>query len=245
VGALWHYLEAEGVPTTQISLIREHTAAIGPPRALWVPFELGRPLGIPEAPQFQRRVLLSALELLEAPQGPVLEDFPEEAPEASAEADRVAEEWACPVGFASGLDEQSGPDALRSAFEREVAELRPWYDLSVEKRGRTALSHFSPDSAREFLDAFAYGEAAQPPVEGFPLAVALRLAAQDLKAFYFEALTARPGAASPASAAFERWFWKEALAGRVLRAVKERCAGQKDEALRKTGAMLLVPLSQS
>ena len=66
MGALAHYLEAEGVPTTQVSLIREHTETINPPRALWVPFELGRPLGAPEDPGLQRRVLMAALNLLEA-----------------------------------------------------------------------------------------------------------------------------------------------------------------------------------
>jgi len=38
VGALGHYIEREGIPTAQISLIREQTAAIKPSRALWVPF---------------------------------------------------------------------------------------------------------------------------------------------------------------------------------------------------------------
>jgi hypothetical protein len=40
----------------QISLVREHTEKINPPRALWVPFELGRPVGPPDEPAFQRRV---------------------------------------------------------------------------------------------------------------------------------------------------------------------------------------------
>ena len=51
-----------------------------PPRALWVPFELGRPLGVPNAPDFQQRVLLAALELIEADEGPILKDYTEEAP---------------------------------------------------------------------------------------------------------------------------------------------------------------------
>jgi tripartite-type tricarboxylate transporter receptor subunit TctC len=38
VGALGRWFEEEGIPTTQISLVREHTEAIQPPRALWVPF---------------------------------------------------------------------------------------------------------------------------------------------------------------------------------------------------------------
>ena len=85
MGALGHYIEREGVPNAQISLIREQTAAIMPPRALWVPFMLGRPFGAPNAPDFQRKVLRALLSLFERPAGPVIEDFPEEAPESGAQ----------------------------------------------------------------------------------------------------------------------------------------------------------------
>ena len=71
MGALGHYIEREGVPTAQVSLIREQTAAIRPPRALWVPFMLGRPFGAPNAPDFQRKVLRALLALFERPAGPV------------------------------------------------------------------------------------------------------------------------------------------------------------------------------
>jgi hypothetical protein len=36
--------------------VREHTEKIRPPRALWVTFELGRPMGIPGDGPFQRPV---------------------------------------------------------------------------------------------------------------------------------------------------------------------------------------------
>ena len=62
MGGLAHYLEDEGVATTQISLIREHSEAMKPPRALWVPFELGRPLGAPSDAAFQRRVQRRAID---------------------------------------------------------------------------------------------------------------------------------------------------------------------------------------
>ena len=39
--------------TTSISLIREQSEAVRPPRALWVPFALGRPLGSAADPDFQ------------------------------------------------------------------------------------------------------------------------------------------------------------------------------------------------
>ena len=47
-----------------------------PPRALWVTFQLGRPLGAPDDPALQTRVLRATLRLLEAKSGPVLEDYP-------------------------------------------------------------------------------------------------------------------------------------------------------------------------
>ena len=85
------------MPTTGISLVREHTQQMQLPRFLWVPFELGRPFGAPNEPDFQRRVLRSALELLERDDGPVvLADFADDAP---THAPREEEEagWACPT----------------------------------------------------------------------------------------------------------------------------------------------------
>lgn len=245
MGALAYYLESEGIPTTQISLIREHTETICPPRALWVPFELGRPLGVPEDPMFQRRVLLAALQLLEASEGPVLADFPDEAPESVSEGDQEPAVWACPVSFAPDLSEATDTEKLRSAFRREVAELRPWYDLSLERRDRTAVGNFDPEAASKLLDSYAFCETPEIASQDLSLAVALRLAVHDLKAFYFEAAIARPGSVSPGSAAFNRWFWSETAAGRVLKAVKAKCVNENDETLRMTGAMLLIPAGQT
>jgi len=84
------------LPTTQISLIREHTETIKPPRALWVTFELGRPLGVPNDAMFQTRVLLAALKLLEAPSGPLIDDFPEDVPAAAEGISALA----CPLKLA-------------------------------------------------------------------------------------------------------------------------------------------------
>jgi len=75
--------------------------------------------------------------------------------------------------------------------------------------------------------------------------VALRLAAQDLKAFYFEAAVSRPGATTPDSAAFNHWFWQETAAGKALKAVKEKCRNESDKALQLVGNLLLVPMSQA
>jgi len=241
---LAHYLESEGIPTTQISLIWEHTEVIRPSRALWVPFELGRPFGVPENTAFQRRVLLKALELLESPEGPVLVDFPEEAPEDLTQGDKPMEGWSCPVSFATELRKETDLQRLRSALDREVAELLPWYDLSMEKHGRTAVVEFEPRSASELLCTFVTDRQPVTPKVDISLATALRLAAQDLKAFYFEAVTARPSSAPPSSREFSRWFWQETAAARILKAVKERCLKSVDKSLKMTGTMFLIPMDQ-
>ena len=71
MSALGHYLEEEGLATVAISLIRPQTENTKPPRALWVPFELGRPFGPPSAAAFQKRVVLAALRMLEGAEGPI------------------------------------------------------------------------------------------------------------------------------------------------------------------------------
>ena len=244
MGALAHYLEAEGVPTTQISLIRQHTATIKPPRALWVPFDLGRPLGLPGDPAFQRQVLLAALELLNLREGPVLVDFPDDIPEQAVGAGDSFEHMACPVSFPSSFKAKTDIEKLLAAFRSEVAEFRSWYDLGLEKRGYSAVAYFAPDDACELLSGFVLGEPLEFPASISSPAEALRLAAQDLKAFYFEAVMFQPGAALPDETAFNHWFWHKTAAGNVLRLIKETCLAATDEQLRMTGGMLLVPLDQ-
>ena len=51
------------MPTVLIGLVPQHVDRMRPPRALLVPFELGRPLGAPGDPAFQHRVLDAALQL--------------------------------------------------------------------------------------------------------------------------------------------------------------------------------------
>jgi hypothetical protein len=244
VGALAHYLETAGVPTTQISLIREHTEIIRPPRALWVPFALGRPLGIPGDAAFQRRALLAALELLDCREGPVLVDFPDAVPEAAADARQSLEQLACPVSFAPSAEGSTDTDKLLAAFRDEVAEYRSWYDLELEKRGYSAIAYFRPEAAGQLLSAFILDDPLTFPEKVSAPATALRFAAQDLQAFYFEAVISRPDLSLPTDAEFNRWFWQKTAAGNVLGLARETCLASGDEQLRMTGGMLLVPMDQ-
>lgn len=69
-------IEKSGIPTVSISLLREVTERVRPPRALVVNRPLGYPLGAPHAIDLQKRIVMAALELLAHPvQEPLLVDF--------------------------------------------------------------------------------------------------------------------------------------------------------------------------
>jgi len=69
-------LEARGIATVAITLLREVAERVRPPRALWVPFPHGFPLDRPHDPLRQRAVIEAALSLLEeATLSPSLVDY--------------------------------------------------------------------------------------------------------------------------------------------------------------------------
>ena len=68
-------LEREGISTVSISLLNEVARQLKPPRALWVPFPMGYPLGEPNNADLQHEAIAAALRLLERNDVPVLESF--------------------------------------------------------------------------------------------------------------------------------------------------------------------------
>ena len=75
VGLVQAAIEREGITTVSISLLREVTEVIKPPRALFVPYPLGYPLGRPCDADLQRSIIQSALALLDRSDAPVLVSF--------------------------------------------------------------------------------------------------------------------------------------------------------------------------
>ena len=245
MGALAHYLESRDIPTTQISLIKEHTQKIQPPRALWVPFALGRPLGLPDDPDFQRQVVLAALTLLEAQEGPILEDFPHDIPKKTDTDQDSLEQLACPVSLAGPVTHETETEKLLDTFRQEMAEFRSWYDIGLEKREYSSVIYFPPEAALQVFTDFLSDKPLTLEENLSSFASALRFAAQDLKAIYFESVMFRPDMVLPDEAVFTRWFWQKTAAGAVLKAVKEKCSASDDKALKMTGKMLLVPMGQA
>jgi hypothetical protein len=198
-----------------------------PPRALYCEFPLGRPLGKPGDPAFQRSVLEAALALLERTSGPVLEDFPE----------RIEDESARPLAC-------SVPPRYDPALPPAVAEaraLRAAYERQLAGSGRTNVGHAVaadgiPDAVAAILrlaDGVPLEEASLP---GPPRQVGL-----DIRAYYEEAAIALAGHV-PGARQAESWFYRETETGSALK--------RAQAALRDAGAPLadwrfLVPSTQS
>ena len=240
MGGLAHYLEREGLAATQISLIKKHTEPIKPPRALWVSFELGRPFGEPNDPDFQRRVLSAVLDLLNEKEDPILSEYTEEA--ASTESQ---DPWACPIDLSWAAQDLSEEGRLIKAFKSEMDQLRNWYDIAVAKRDRTTVgvSGIEVDKLADFISSFLADKQPQNPNPDYPLAHTLNLATDDLKAFYTEAITAQPGPVGTSNQLAD-WFYGQTAAGRLLYAIKDRGIESDDQYLKIVAGALLIPATK-
>ena len=218
-----------------MSLVREHTVALAPPRALWVPFMLGRPFGVPHDAAFQRKVLLAALSLLERDRGPVLEDFPEDAPYDDLGAE--PEGLACPVSFPG----KPANGSLAGQLLAEVAQLGAWHALAVRHRGRTTLGVTGlPIDALAGYVASWLSDTPMPSFRtGMPDGAALKLACDELKAYYYEAKSVQPG--RHGSAAIQHWFWHDTAAGEAFVAIRARAGQSADPSMKPLATLSLVP----
>jgi hypothetical protein len=235
VSGLAHYFEAEGLATVLVGFVREHIEMIKPPRALWLDFPMGRPLGKPNDAEFQLKVIRAAFDLFDRPAGPVLEDFPEVIPVKNG---RMG--YALPPEFVFTTDDIGDVDALLAGVQAEVEALRPAYDAAVAARGRTTVgaSELAIDGLAPHIAEFVKGGKPKSPRKGLSPIPALKLVIEDLQAYYSEARTHRDGIDD-----FEllgRWFWEESKAGQLILWLEALALESEDRVLRQIVDMSLV-----
>jgi hypothetical protein len=214
-------IEAAGIATVSLSLVREHTEKIKPPRALYVPFPFGLAVGHPKDAAEQRRVLDAAFAMLDAPSGPVLRDFPDDGRDEAGsplQASEIAPGSATALGLAD-----------------EVTAMRRYWETWEAREGRTSVgaSRVNPQRFRgvvRFLEEFARGE--ETDSTDRPAGVTkldfVRLAITDLKVMYVEArLITHPNESSEAR---QRWLWSETALGAFTRDLADTMTNSGDPA---------------
>ena len=203
--ALAHIFESAGLATVTLISVRDIAERTHPPRALYCEFPLGRPLGKPLDPSYQRRVLDAAFGLLEAPAGPVLEDFPDVI------TSEVENAVVCSLPPRFDRDVPPAVDEARA--------LRDAYDRAYAATGRTSVGRIVdadgiPDALAAFAriaDGTAWNEAGLP---GFGIDTV-----HDIRAYY-EELCPEVAGGVPDAWASEHWFYEETEAGKVIQAAR-------------------------
>ena len=238
MSALGHYLEEEGIATVAVVLIRPQAENTKPPRALWVPFELGRPFGPPNDPALQKRVLLDALNMLVEGGGPVrIIDFPDDDPRA-----RPDPAWQPP--FKPATVPSGSAESHASRLETEILLLQGAHQRWMEQHGRSTvgLSGLAIGDSARYVADWLRGNAPPSPREGFSVPLILRFAVNDLKAYCLEAAGA--GTAKPSSRQLTDWFWDETATGAAIHILREVLQAQEDERLRLIVSNFVVPAAR-
>ena len=226
-------LEERGFSTVTLASVRVQAEKTRPPRALWTAAPLGRPVGEPDDPAFQLRVIRAALALLERPDGPViLEDFPEDPPGLVDTAD-----WPAPVTEASIFTTAKN---WQAAFAAELTAMQPLWQAAQARFGRTSVGlsfqapEFWPSFASTLLDG---GLPLVPELE--TTALSARFLCDDIKALYGEAAQAVGPKPSPMQV--DTWFWRQTVAGGMLRAFRAVAMASENNALKTVGGRFFVP----
>ncbi len=235
MSGLARYFEEADLSTVVIGFVREHMQAYKPPRAMWLNFPMGRPLGKPNNPDYQKKVIRAAFELFDRSTGPVLEDFPDVIPVRDG---RMG--YAIPPEYVVSRNDVGDVDALLAEVQAEIAQLRPAYDAAVTARGRTTVgaSDLDVNLLAPHIAEFVKGGKPKSPRKGLSPIPGLKLVIEDLQAFYSEARTHRDDIDD-----FEllgEWFWMETKAGLLIMWLEAVALHTEDKILRQVVDMSLV-----
>jgi hypothetical protein len=217
-------LEERGFATVALASVRAQAEKTRPPRALWTSAILGRPVGEPEDPLFQLRIVRAALGLLERTDGPViLEDFPDDPPGLTDNPD-----WVAPATDAS------------DTFAAELGAMLTLWQTAQARFGRTSvgLSFQSPAAWPAFAASVLAGGLPKVP-ELETTALAVRFLCDDIKGLYGEAAQAIGPA--PSANQVDTWFWRRTAAGVLLRSLRSVAMVSENNALKTVGGRFFVP----
>ncbi len=226
---LAHYFESEGLSTILVGFVREHIEVIRPPRSLFLDFPMGRSMGKPNDPEFQKKVIRAAFELLEASRGPVIEDFPEIIP---VKEGRMG--YALPPELVLSVSDIGDVDVILSEVRNEMED----DDVLFESLSDLVASGLAIEELAPFIASFLDGEIPKSPRKGMPAIPLLKLVVEDLEAYYTETRTHRDSIDD--LELMGEWFWEKTKAGRLLLLLEAVSLTSKDKVMLQIVEMSLM-----
>lgn len=157
----------------------------------------------------------------------------------------TSEALACPVNFQSRQDSGSIVDNMLEGLQAELAAMQVWHDLACQKSARTtaAASGLSVRQIKDFFADFIDGKIETREINDQKVSDLLRLASEDLKAYYFKAVSAQPGQSTDVTVLAD-WFWGETYAAACINEVRKICLTRSSKDMQLAGTLLLIPRSQ-
>ena len=232
---LANYFEEQGFSTVLVGFVREHMQAIKPPRALWLNFPMGRPMGKPNDPDYQMKVIRVAFSLLDISSGPVLEDFLDVIPVRNG---RMG--YALPDELVVAKADIGDTDLLVTEIATEMEALRTSYEAAVAARGRTTVgaSEMPINDFVPYIAQFVKGNKPKSPRKGLSPIPLLKLVVEDLAAYYTEARTYRDNIDD--IELLGKWFWEETKSGQLLLWLEAVSLESDDKVLNQIVEMSLI-----
>lgn len=229
---LGHVLESHGLSTVVLASNFELAKRAQPPRALFCDFPLGRPVGPPKQPDFQLRVLRTALSLLEKPSGPVLAVFPE----------TIKDEADTPV--VCTLPPKYDP--TNHPAVDEAKGLLPAWERAIAANGHTHMGRqITAEEVPESIEKLMAVIDGKPWLDIFTLEDVMLQTIADIRVYYEEAATALVDHV-PAARSAEAWFYQRTETGKLLKdlTVHLRNSGQESD-MSMMALAYIVPPSQT
>lgn len=133
---------------------------------------------------------------------------------------QAASQIVSPADSGSEKEELLSKEHLLELFADEFYQMNTWYDqaMASEKARTPGASGLIPESAAEFLAEFVRYENGIGNIGNISIADGLRLAAEDIKAFYCAAFSAQAGQPTD-SICPTAWFWGQTYAAKVIREI--------------------------
>lgn len=233
MSGLANYFEREGLATVNVSLVRLHSEKEPSPRALWVPFMLGRPFGAPDNSRIQRNVLDALFDILDTASSETLVDYEGEPP--SFPGPGV---WKAPFELPPLMPQEASWAELLQALVSEISVLQEHHQHAVRQKRRTlvGVSGHSTDSIVSLLSG--YVEMKDPDRKRFPQpGMTVLQGMRDIMDTYFEAVLYQTGDAPVAA---REWFWNETNAGLVFRRLPDYLRRSKDPRSKMLGESSMI-----
>jgi hypothetical protein len=147
------------------------------------------------------------------------------------------------VDFSARPDNLTDVEQLLKRFQAEFSAMHSWHTIAKHqsKRTTTGISGLTPDSITRLFADFIQGN--DESASDKELADQLRRGAEDLKAFYFEALGAQPDQPTD-DKTLSNWFWGSTCAAGVINEVRKTCLTYEAREMMLAGKLLLIPRNQ-